>query len=324
MTFKSKFITISKLFLVTLFIIISENAFGQSNSKINTEIDIPTNGLKMRFIWDGVIVNSKWEPHSAILIPVRIGNIPRTFYMQFDTGSSTTIFYKNKVESINSKYPSELRNEENKDLYSSIIKFGRSSIDLNHISARENGNVAVDWNNKYKKEIIGTVGVDFFDQKIITIDYKHRQISVVNSLVAKKELKIKFSAFMYMNKSILFPSLIKNRKTILFFDSGSSRYALLTDRKTAEDLANKDVNVLKSDVQSLNKVLTANSLKTDEIMTIADRKIPIGYSTYMEGVSDGQLAMMMKLGIGGMTGNKLFLDHKLIIDTKLKRFAITD
>jgi hypothetical protein len=31
---------------------------------------------------------------------------------------------------------------------------------------------------------------------------------------------------------------------------------------------------------------------------------------------------MLKMGIGGMTGNKLFSDYILILDTKLKMFGI--
>jgi hypothetical protein len=42
----------------------------------------------------------------------------------------------------------------------------------------------------------------------------------------------------------------------------------------------------------------------------------------MEGVSDSQVAQMMKMGIGGMTGNALFLDYILVIDTVNKKFGL--
>jgi hypothetical protein len=31
---------------------------------------------------------------------------------------------------------------------------------------------------------------------------------------------------------------------------------------------------------------------------------------------------MKKIGIGGMTGNKLFLNHQLLLDTKNKKFGV--
>lgn len=320
--FIAKFTRPAKLILIIFLFSNCLNAFGQLNPKTQTIINIPPTGLNLRFIWDGLIVNSKWEPNNAILIPIKIGNIPKTFYMQFDTGSPTTIFYRNKLQSLNAKFPGQINSEENQDLFNSSFKIGNTIIDVKQISMREHGNDAIDWDGNAKKEIIGTFGVDFFDQKIITIDYKHRRINISNSLAVKKELKLNFSTFTYVNKSLLFPALVGKRKTILFFDSGSSRYPLLTDKKTAEELAIDEAKVMQSNVQSFDKILLANSLATNETITIANRKLPIGYATYMEGVSSGQLAMMMKMGIGGMTGNKIFLRHKLIIDTKLKRFTI--
>ena len=41
----------------------------------------------------------------------------------------------------------------------------------------------------------------------------------------------------------------------------------------------------------------------------------------MQGASDTQIAQMMKMGIGGMTGNKLFIGSILVLDTKNKKLG---
>jgi hypothetical protein len=55
---------------------------------------------------------------------------------------------------------------------------------------------------------------------------------------------------------------------------------------------------------------------------LASHKLPIKFATYIEGASDTQIQQMMKMGIGGMTGNKLFLNATLVLDTRNKKFGV--
>ncbi|RYF88723.1 MAG: hypothetical protein EOO00_10815 [Chitinophagaceae bacterium] len=55
---------------------------------------------------------------------------------------------------------------------------------------------------------------------------------------------------------------------------------------------------------------------------MAEATLKVKYVTYVEGASKGQLDMMMKMGIGGMTGNKIFTNRVLILDTKNRLFAV--
>ena len=61
---------------------------------------------------------------------------------------------------------------------------------------------------------------------------------------------------------------------------------------------------------------------TGDSITIAFNKIPINKATYIEGASDAQVKQMMKMGIGGMTGNKLFLRSLLFLDLRNKKFSV--
>ena len=69
-------------------------------------------------------------------------------------------------------------------------------------------------------------------------------------------------------------------------------------------------------------MMTANTLPSSDTMEIASQKLPIRHVTYFEGFSDTQAAQMMKMGMGGMTGNRLFLESVLILDTRNKKFGI--
>jgi hypothetical protein len=39
-------------------------------------------------------------------------------------------------------------------------------------------------------------------------------------------------------------------------------------------------------------------------------------------MSTSKVEQMMQMGIGGMTGNKLFLNYKLVLDTRNKKFGL--
>jgi hypothetical protein len=126
---------------------------------------------------------------------------------------------------------------------------------------------------------------------------------------------------MYIRRTVLLPSEINGKKTVLYFDTGSSAYPLLTDKQTAESLARPGTGSTQNPVRSWNRTLTATTFETNDSISIASKKIPIKKVTYMQGASDTQIAQMMKMGIGGMTGNKLFIGSILVLDTKNKKFG---
>jgi hypothetical protein len=69
-------------------------------------------------------------------------------------------------------------------------------------------------------------------------------------------------------------------------------------------------------------MMTANTFPSTVSLEMAFQKIPIRHVTYFEGFSDTQASQMMKMGMGGMTGNRLFLNSVLVLDTKNKKFGV--
>ena len=109
---------------------------------------------------------------------------------------------------------------------------------------------------------------------------------------------------------------------MLYFDTGASMYQLLTDKKTCEALAAPNSSFTQSKVWSWDKYLTANSIATNDSIIISGINMPIHYATYMDGVNAAQAEQMRRMGIGGMTGNKLFLNYRLVLDTRNKKMGL--
>lgn len=156
----------------------------------------------------------------------------------------------------------------------------------------------------------------------MAIDYVNTLLYIGDTLQVATDNTLAFSDFLFVRRSVLLPAVIKGKKTMLYFDTGSSAFAFLTDKATCESLADTDSTWQTYPVASWDRMLTAHTISTTANVEIASQILPIKYATYIEGASNQQIDQMRKLGIGGMTGNKLFLNSMLVLDTKQKKFGI--
>ncbi|TCC87260.1 hypothetical protein EZ428_21380 [Pedobacter frigiditerrae] len=313
---------LKKTFILTIACLVCFTLPTKSQSTpqaVENKLHLPTTEYTIAFKWQGDSVLNHWEKHSAILIPVKLTGCPKTFYMQFDLGSPYSLFYQKKLQTITIKYP-KAKATINGTTATIDFSIGKTKIGAEKIVMRDFGNGNIDWNDN-SPIIIGTLGVDLIDGKTMTLDYPKQKLTISPEAVTLLKSST-YTSFTYFRRSVILPAKVNGKQTMLFFDTGSSRYSLLTDQKTVLALATTNAPLFTSKVSSWDKVLTANSLSTTANIEISGQAIPIGYATYMEGVSSAQVEMMTKLGIGGMTGNKLFLSYKLILDTKNKKFAL--
>lgn len=261
----------------------------------SAQINLPKENQNIKFTWLSDTVNHKIEPYSALLIPVKLNNNPNTYYMQFDLGAPKTFFYKEQLSDLLKKKPKT-------DTTTFKIESGKGKQQI----------------------IIGTIGEDMIDGRTLIIDYPNRQLKIQTDVPNDLTEKTKLSNFMLMKGSVLFPAILNSKQTILFFDTGSSAFELLASKATSDILAAPNTTTESYPVKSWGRTLTANTRSTNDSLSLASNKLPIKKVTYIDGASDSQVQQMLKLGIGGMIGNKLFLKSILIIDTKNKRFGIVN
>ncbi|AXY75791.1 hypothetical protein D3H65_18175 [Paraflavitalea soli] len=272
--------------------------------------------------WKGDSLHSQWEPQAGLLIPVTIPGCPKTWYMQFDTGSPYSLFYGDKLQAIYRRYPSMANLRQVGDTLTNFsFKAGPLPITARQIAVQSFDSSGIDWSNKHSLPIIGTLGTDLIDNKAVAIDYRRKQLIISDSLPVAYR-KAPPVSFTYAMRRILLPAVIRGQKTILYFDSGSSAFELLTNKATCLQLAIDTAAVIQYPVQSWGKTLIANTVATNDSITLAGKAIPIRRITWVEGVNDSQVSQMMKMGIGGMTGNKLFLHNILVLDTRSRQFRL--
>jgi len=314
----------------SVFVILFSVLICDNTTKAQTVSGIPDNQLvlsakkhSIAFYWQGDTLNSIWEQHAAILIPVKLKNCPKQFFMQFDLGSPYSLFYKNKLVAIQAKYPKAVQlTASDEELTNISFKLDKIPLLAKKIVAKQFDSSTINWADKNSIEVIGTIGADLIDGKVAIIDYPQKQLTILQTIPAELESELSLTDFIYVQRRILLPAKLKGKQTILYFDTGSSMYELLTDKKTVQSLAVTDSQVIQSKVKSWDKYLTANTIATNDSIEINGSKMPIRKATFIDGISNSQVEQMMKMGIGGMTGNKLFLGYKLVLDTKNKKFGI--
>ena len=310
----------TKLFsgIIILFCFYFNSACGQSTSPLQQ----PAAAYKVKFTWLGDTVNAKWESYSALLIPVRLPGCPKQFYMQFDLGAPHSLFYKNTLRAIRAKYGQGIpATDTSPKLRDFTFLLGKQKIFAKEIGVKDFGDTIISRDSK-SITVIGTLGVDLIANKTVIINYPGKQLEVCDSIPPGINAQVKLSSFMFIQNSILLPALIRGKQSLLYFDTGSSAFELLTSKEICAALAKPNTSLVSYPVKSWGKTLTANTVATADSLVLASQKLPIKFATYIEGASDTQIQQMMKMGIGGMTGNKLFLNAILVLDTRNKKFGV--
>lgn len=281
-------------------------------------LSVPDKPFTIPFIWNADSINGKRDENAALLIPVKLDNCPRQFYMQFDLGSPYSVFYTNKLTAIGARYKGAVSvSDTAKTLNGFSFNLSGVKIKASEIVLRKVGNGGISRDDK-QIEIIGTLGTDLLDNREVLIDYPGRSITINFHPTDSLPLADVY----YARRSILFPATVAGKKTILYFDTGSSAFELLTNKETAQSLSISDAKPFSYKVNSWGKMLDATTLPVTGIVEIGNAKLPLKNATYIEGASDAQVQQMMRMGIGGMTGNKLFLHSILFLDLKKKKVAV--
>lgn len=297
-----------------------------SQQQIGKErIVFPAGDVSTPFTWRGDSMFARWEPYSALLIPVKLAGSPHTFYMQFDLGSPYTMLYKNTMAGIAKKYPQTGQNTLAKDTLTDFsLSVGNTSIVASRLPLRPFGNENINWNDTLAPVIIGTLGTDLVDGRSFRIDFPKQEIRIGLQTDPPAAEAFEMYDLVYVYGRILLPAMISGKNTMLFFDSGASAFSLLTDKPTALQLAADNTVPVTHKSSSWGGQWNVYTWPSAANVKIAGRDLPLQQVSYVEsGYSSQQAEQMKKMGIGGVTGNKLFIHSVLLVDLRNKKFGIS-
>lgn len=287
-------------------------------------------GQPVDFLWRGMEINGKIEPHVAMFVPVTLPGIDRVFYMQFDTGAPSTVLNYGKVNSINKRYGNVFTIDTTGDNFSvsnAEFHLGEMRLSASNINFRGKSQ-DIDWTDSTALIKIGTIGSDFIEHHPTMLDFKNNQITLLDAIPDSINQSASFSPFEFEGRKVFLKADLNDLPTDLWYDSGSSAFELIVDEQTFHELAVDGATANSFVGNSWGNGVTIHNIASDGKFKIGSTVVPLTYVTYIEWPNKLQ-TMMMKLSnlggdLGGMTGNKLFLDKTLLLDAQTLRYTVLD
>ena len=300
------------ILLVTLAIILSSVGYSQSTKP-------------SRFEWDEFATVDTTFKKAAILIPISLKGVGKKYFMQLDLGSDATMFYEIPFEQICRKH-SLLKNKittitrYNREVEVVPVngKLGNYTLKSDTFYIKKNYGDSLMPDNKLN--VIGTVGLDFFCNRVLMIDFIDQKFAVADTITSFDE-NILSNADTVAIKLIfnkMFISGIKiGDKTLhnIIYDSGSSIFSLVLTKKKWQELTGRngdepDNIVIK--IPAWNKEIKVVGAPLNENLFLGNLEIrhPIIFYGLFEGLDLSGAPFKLE----GLTGNVLFLNSIVVID----------
>lgn len=284
--------------VLVLMALLLAGAYFYFNTKFSPDenyLHVKNESGPVKIIWQD-------QNKNALLLPVHFKEDSTTYYVQFDTGSPSTIFYKNAVKNI-----PQLK--INGSLGAAVFNIGATEIKSEQFKIIDLGRDFKDDSLK----IIGTLGSDILENRRTVINFKENvvQLNVKN---IPSDFKEKTFDFSFKKRKIIIPAVLNNKDEKYLYDSGSSAFELLTTQEnwTALKTPSSEITVEKGN--SWENTLTTYSAESNQSIEFGSLKIPLHQVTYVEGFSRTQYYLMKFSGMSGMLGNRIFLKHAIFID----------
>lgn len=255
--------------------------------------------------------------HAAMLLPVGVEGIKgKPLLMQFDLCHTKTVLYSKKWADVARRLGAPPPEDS---VPTFTFTLGNVAVTARDVEVMKRDGAPINWDND-NPEVIGTIGTDFIEGKVITLDFKGGRVTL--SAARDPARASGFQPFKFEGRRLLLPAEFEGKKLEVMYDSGSSAFAWLTSEKEFARLATPGADVQSYPIRSWDKMVTAVTAPTTATVTIGATTFPIGEVSRIDGMGFMQRMSVSMLGAGGMVGNKLFLDRVLVIDMTNREFAV--
>jgi hypothetical protein len=268
---------------------------------------------------------------AQMVIPAEIDEIPNKLYFQFDTGAPTTVIYENSLNSLKEiGLEFDILEIEGKTFIKQLkINLGGSEMTFKMIGVVQYaGGESFTSEDLINYKRIGSIGSDFISDYLTEIDFENYKMQFYREREDWMLSGQKFHSFDFSGRKLMLPCMIDGKKQIMYYDSGSSSYGLLTTKGLYEKYANDNSDEVNYELSSWgrahwwSKPVQIHEKQTDKTMLMSGQNIAITKVGHV-GIF-GNLQGMIKpfAKIDGWLGNIPFLEYSLIFDAPNEEFLV--
>jgi hypothetical protein len=276
------------------------------------------------FTWEADTLEHRAMPHAALLVPVRLPGCPRTCYMQFDTGAPYSVLKSNALAALRAKYPATRTAllPDGDTVHNLGFTLGQSHVLARKIKVLHYANARQVPADSTEAFVIGTLGADLMDGRVLVIDYADQRFTLGTSVPDSLARRAAFVPLEFKERRVLLNAGLQGKPQQLLFDSGSSAFALLTSQNNWQQMAQLHAVALTAGVNSWGKTMTSHTVATAASLQFSGLDVPLRTVTYIEGTGFTDQMLMRFSGMGGMLGNEPFSQQTVIFDVKGGRFGV--
>lgn len=277
-------------------------------------------------------INFQWQKlkqggltinHGAILIPVKLEGIDKTFKMQLDLGIDHNVIYGDTLKAITSAYPALLSNIQHRDGYDVFynqIHFGNQQPILqDSLMIQKNFGKS---ENLKDFDIIGTLGANEIKNKILLIDFKSQQLVITEKLEDWEADSFSYTPLRFKNNQLYLDLIANGSKNSVVYNTQASMFPLATIDADLFKSITEEKNTEKKKLKSWGEEISFTGSNIITKIRIADVNLPINnkkaFFTEAEKVSKTLKSENLKAVIG----SDLFMHNTIVIDFVNNQFGI--
>ncbi len=278
-----------------------------------------------RFYWTKFTTVDTTFEKAAILIPIYLDGVEKKFFMQLDLGSDATMFYGIPFEQISKKKPLLKKGIKTISKYNREVEVVPVNGKLgNYLLRSDTFYIKPDYgdtlNTKNKLNIIGTVGLDFFRNRVVMIDFVNQYFAIADTIT-------ELDKSLLANTDTIAIKLIFNKIFIsgikigdqpienIIYDTGSSIFSLVVTKKKWQKLTGKvgdetDNIIIKIPAWKKEIKVIGTPLKENLFLGTLKIENPAIFYGILEELDLSKAPFKLE----GLIGNVLFLNSIIIID----------
>jgi len=293
----------------------------------------------IKFNWVGDSLGTKYFDKAAIILPIRINGLPfNNLSAQFDLGADQTILYGKSLMALTGKYPTLLKkidttknpfdfegNYKGRYIKNAAFKLDGTLFARRQVAYIYNyGDVVpIEPAKTAGPNMVGTVGADLFQNKILVIDYPNRRLCVLENLPTEMTKKASFVPFKVRKGRIKLPFTFGGKEHDVMFDTGASVSPIYTAEDNLIYFTRPGQPVIDSLVaSSWGKAITDHAKMITEEVKLGKTKMPPALVYYRSASDSSMKKFLNEENVVGLTGNVYFLNNIIIIDYKNNRFGV--